>query len=315
MPVKVCLIGAGHMGRIHVQKLAQMKDVTLTCIVDVNREQTEEMCRKHGVRWAGGHGEALNSGTAGAVIASPTESHYPIARDLLQNGIHVFVEKPLAATTEQARQLVGLASKKGLILQVGHLERFSPPFRKALQFIDTPLLIQAHRVSGFSGRSTDIDVIHDLMIHDIDLVLSITKSHVRSVWARGTRVLTENIDVANARLEFDNGCTAMLTASRVSGAKERTFSVFEKDRFLLLNLTDGRMLSVRKGTDGKFKTYTYTAAHPDPVRDELREFVRAIRGGRGPLVAGEDGLNALVLASKIKALIEDHIAEKKTRVV
>jgi predicted dehydrogenase len=311
MPLKICLIGAGHMGKIHAQKLAEMKDVTLSCIVDADSVQADEISRKHGVPGVCDHREVFNDGTRGAVIAATTESHYPLARALLENGIHVFVEKPVAATPEQARELMELAKKCSLVLQVGHLERFSPSFRNALRFIQDPHVIEAHRISSFTGRSTDIDVIHDLMIHDIDLTLSIAKGKVSRIWAQGMAVLTENIDIANARIEFDNGCRATLTASRVSNTKERLFRVIEKNGYVSLNLAAGKMFFASRDNQGKFKTSTYTAAHPDPVKNELRDFVGAIRKKREPIVDGKDGLDALVVANSIKECIEHRLAEKE----
>ncbi|MGD0486711.1 MAG: Gfo/Idh/MocA family oxidoreductase [Syntrophorhabdales bacterium] len=308
MPLRLCLIGAGHMGRIHAQKLAGMNDVTLTSIIDTDPAQATETARSAGTVGATDYTRALKDGSQAAVIASPTETHYPIARLLLENGIHVFVEKPIAAHPAEARELIVLAKKKGLVLQVGHLERFSPPFRKAETTIRDPLLIEARRIGPFTGRSTDIDVVHDLMIHDINLVLSLVKSDITRIDARGTPVLTEKIDVAHARIEFSGGCIATLTASRVSRMRERVFSVFEEDRYFSLNLAAGQMFSAKKGANGRMKLHTYQALRPDPVHDELKAFVSAVRYGTDVLVNGEDGLAALVLANTIQETIARHFA-------
>jgi len=308
MPLRLCLIGAGHMGRIHAQKLAGMNDVTLTSIIDTDPAQATETARSAGTVGATDYTRALKDGSQAAVIASPTETHYPIARLLLENGIHVFVEKPIAAHPAEARELIVLAKKKGLVLQVGHLERFSPPFRKAETTIRDPLLIEARRTGPFTGRSTDIDVVHDLMIHDINLVLSLVKSDITRIDARGTPVLTEKIDVAHARIEFSGGCIATLTASRVSRMRERVFSVFEEDRYFSLNLAAGQMFSAKKGANGRMKLHTYQALRPDPVHDELKAFVSAVRYGTDVLVNGEDGLAALVLANTIQETIARHFA-------
>jgi len=306
--LRLCLIGAGHMGRIHAQKLAGMNDVTLTSIIDTDPAQATETARSAGTVGATDYTRALKDGSQAAVIASPTETHYPIARLLLENGIHVFVEKPIAAHPAEARELIVLAKKKGLVLQVGHLERFSPPFRKAETTIRDPLLIEARRIGPFTGRSTDIDVVHDLMIHDINLVLSLVKSDITRIDARGTPVLTEKIDVAHARIEFSGGCIATLTASRVSRMRERVFSVFEEDRYFSLNLAAGQMFSAKKGANGRMKLHTYQALRPDPVHDELKAFVSAVRYGTDVLVNGEDGLAALVLANTIQETIARHFA-------
>jgi predicted dehydrogenase len=313
MQVKLCLIGAGHMGRIHAQKLARMKDVQLTCIVDSDPLQAEETGRTHGVMFSDRFDSIIGSGLHGAVVASPTETHFPIARELLENNIHVFVEKPLAANPDQARELVALARRKGLLLQVGHLERFSPPFRRALPLIDNPLSIATRRISGFTGRSTDIDVIFDLMIHDIDLVMSLKQAEVTRITARGTPVLTARIDVAHGCIEFADGSVATLTASRISGTKERSVEIVQKGRFISLDLSAGKMLCIDGRGPGKRAIRSYAAVHPDPVHDELRAFIKAIREGRGPLVSGEDGLQALIIAHIIKEQIEQRLAETECR--
>ena len=308
MPLRLCLIGAGHMGRIHARKLAGMKDVNLACVIDTDPEQASETARTYGAVSATQYARALEDGLQAAVIASPTETHYPVARLLLENGIHVFVEKPIAAHPAEARELIALARKKGLVLQVGHLERFSPPFRKAQTTVRDPLLIEARRIGPFTGRSTDIDVVQDLMIHDINLVLSLVKRDITRIDARGTPVLTEKIDVANARVEFAGGCIATLTASRVSRMRERVFTIFEEGRYFSLNLAAGQMFSAEKGTSGRMRRRTYQAVQPDPVHDELKAFVRAVRYGTEVLVNGEDGLAALVLAHTIKETIARHLA-------
>jgi predicted dehydrogenase len=296
------------MGRIHAQKLAGMRDVTLTCVIDTDPSQATETARLHGASEAVHYTRALEDGLQAAVIASPTETHYVVARLLLENGVHVFVEKPIAAHPHEARELITLAKKNGLVLQVGHLERFSPPFRKAQTAIRAPFLIEARRISPFTGRSTDIDVVHDLMIHDIDLVLSLVKSDVTRVDARGTPALTEKIDVAHARIEFAGGCIATLTASRVSRMKERVFTVVEEGGYFSLDLAAGQMFSAKKGTSGRMKLQTYRAVRPDPVHDELKAFVRAVRYGTDALVNGEDALAALILANTIRETIRQHLA-------
>jgi len=311
MPLKVCLIGAGHMGRIHAKKLAGMKDVALTCIVDINRSRAEETARNYGVKATERLEEALVDGVQGAVIATTTETHFPIARELLEGGVHVFVEKPIAADPGEAEALVELAAKNGLLLQVGHLERFNPTFRRACRSMGTPLAMEARRISGFTGRSTDIDVIHDLMIHDIDLVLSLAKADIRRISAEGTPVITKKIDVANARIEFVDGCVANLSASRASNARERRFTIVGKDRYASLDMAEGHMFSVEPDKSGKKRSKTYRVARPDPVKDELRAFVRAIKAHRRAAVDGEDGLKALIVANSISAEIERLISERK----
>lgn len=302
--MKLCLVGAGHMGGIHAQKLARMRGVNLTRIIDADPACAEAAATRCGVAWSGSYEEALSGGLDGVVIASTTETHYAIARDFLHAGVHVFVEKPITATPEQADELIRLAREKGLVLQVGHLERFSPPFRKARRQVDDPLSLEAHRITVFTGRSTDIDVIHDLMIHDIDLVLSLKASPVRRVSARGASVFTKKIDIANAHIEFEDGSIATLSASRASGSKERSFKIVEKGKHFHLDLANGSMVSYLTAGDGRTKTIVFKAARPDPVGDELKAFVKSIRGETEDIVDGEAGLRALLLANRISAVIE-----------
>jgi len=304
MPLKVCLIGVGHMGKIHARKLAGMRDVHLTSIVDINNAAGDEIAGQHGACYYDECGKAISGGFHAAVVASNTDSHYAIAEELLQNNIHVFIEKPIAGEPAQARKLIDLARKKGLVLQIGHLERFSPPFRKAIPAIKAPFFIEARRTSVFTGRSVDIDVIHDVMIHDIDLVLSIVKDRVKKLEAWGTAVLTGMIDCAYARIEFAGGCTAILSASRISSVKERTFNVIQKDASFFLDLGGAKMSKSELGTGGQRKTSFWSASVSDPVNDELKAFINSIRRKERAVVDGEDGLQALLLADAITAEIE-----------
>jgi predicted dehydrogenase len=306
MPLKACLIGAGHMGRIHGQKLAAMKGVELVSVVDCDARQADETARTCGTA-ACDFREALARGLQAAVIASPTDTHYDIAKELITRGVHVFIEKPIAAERREAEELIALARAHNVVLQVGHLERFSPPFRKASRLIRTPFLIEAYRTSAFTGRSTDIDVIFDLMIHDIDLVLSLAKEPVTRITAQGSPVMTTKIDVAHAHIEFAGGCAASLTASRVSQTKERSFSVATEEGYFWLNLGLGHLFSTVRNGNGNIKRQTYRALRPDPVMDELTAFVTAVKTGRAPVVTGEDGLRAILLAGSIKNQIEQYL--------
>ncbi|HME42558.1 MAG TPA: Gfo/Idh/MocA family oxidoreductase [Syntrophorhabdales bacterium] len=310
MSLKLCVIGVGHMGRIHASKLKEIEGVTLCGLVDADHGCLEEASKKHSAPHFNHHMQALQL-TDAALIATPTETHYEIAKDCLEKGIHVFMEKPITATVREAEELIALARAKHLVLQVGHLERFSPAFARAMRYVKDPMFIEAQRVSIFTGRSTDIDVIMDLMIHDIDLVLSIAGGEVTDVRAQGTQVVTNKIDVANARIEFDSGCVASLTASRASKRKERTFKIFQKDRYFNLDLLKGRMTTLTRDTKGTSQVEEYEAEQIDPVKDELRDFVCAIQERRQPRVEGGHGLRALVLANLIKEAIENNLAERR----
>jgi len=310
MPLKLCLVGAGHMGRLHAGKLAGMKDVSLTCVVDVNRPQADEVAGGHGTRGSDRIEDALADGVQGVVIASTTGTHFAIAREFLKRGVHVFVEKPIAADPEEAEALIELAREKSVLLQIGHIERFSPAFRRACRFIRAPLSMEARRIGVFTGRSTDIDVVHDLMIHDIDLALSLNKTAIRRISAEGIPVLTKKTDVAHARIEFADGCVANLSASRVSKTRERSFTIVEKGRYVSVDLAVGRMFFVESDKNGKKRTTTYRAPRPDPLRDELRAFIRAIKENGRAVVDGEEALRALVTADNISAEIERRLSKK-----
>ncbi len=310
MPLNVCVIGVGHMGRIHASKLKEMTDVTLCGLIDADEGCLAEVSRKHTAPGFSDYREAL-SFTDAVLIATPTRTHYAIAKECLEKGIHVFMEKPITATTQEAEELIALARTKKVILQVGHLERFSPAFLNALRHVKDPLFIEAQRISTFTGRSTDIDVVMDLMIHDIDLVLSITAGKITDVRARGTPVVTDKVDVANARVEFDCGCVASLSASRASKKKERTFKIFQKERYFDLDLLKGHMTTIARGSNGAVHTEEYQAETIDPVKDELQEFIQAIRERRKPRVEGEHGLNALVLANLIRESIQENLARQR----
>ena len=308
MPLRMGVIGVGHMGRIHTEKLRQMEDVRLVGIVDADIAQTRELASQHGIPHFRNYEKLLDDAQA-VVIATPTETHYEIARDVLERKIHVFMEKPITSNIEDARKLIALAERRNVVLQIGHLERFSPAFRRAYPLIRNPLFIEASRVSPFTGRSTDIDVILDLMIHDLDLTLSIVKADVADVRAQGAPVVTDTIDMASARIEFTNGCVANLSASRVSRKRERVFRIFQRNRYFSLDLLRGKMTTATKNKEGGIDIEEYEAESIDPVRDELQEFVQAINERRKAHVEGEHGLRALILANRVKESIYEYIAK------
>ena len=302
MPVNVTLIGLGHMGRIHLGKLCSFEDVRVCGVVDVDDALVGEYAGKYRVPSFSCYSDALPD-AACAVIATPTESHYAIAKACLERGIHVFLEKPITVLPEEARELVDMASARGLVLQVGHLERLNPALRQALPLVRRPRLIEARRIGPFTGRSTDVDVVLDLMIHDIDLVLSLVGEEVADVRAEGVPFFTNLSDVASARIEFTGGCVANITASRVSTFRERSLTIYEEDRYFSLDLMQGKLTGILRKEGEQADTTEYSAPQMDPVRDELIEFVAAVGGNSSPSVSGADGLRALELASRIQDCI------------
>jgi predicted dehydrogenase len=303
MPLKIALVGAGHMGRIHLQKLVALEDVELAGVVDSDKKLAAELSGKYGVSYFADYRE-IPVGLDGVIIASPTETHFEIARTFLEKDTNVFIEKPITSTVEQADELVRLAKDRNLVLQVGHLERFNPAYRSILSHIKNPLFIEARRTSNFTGRSTDIDVVLDLMIHDIDLVLSLAGKEAKDIRSQGVALVADKLDMVSATVKFSDGCTASLFASRISTKKERSLSIFEEDRHIFVDLLSGQSTCNIKNPDGVIETLEYASEKMDAVTDELSEFMCSIKGEKKPCVGGEDGLRALRLASQIK----EHIA-------
>jgi predicted dehydrogenase len=306
MSLNIAVIGLGHMGKIHLNKLLTFDDVEISAAADVDMTCAQELSQSRGVKTCEDYREAIQS-CDGAIIASPTETHYTVGKAFLEAGKHVFMEKPVTVLPEEAQELINTADKRKLVFQIGHLERFNPAFSRALQFIQKPLLIEASRISPFTGRSTDVDVVLDLMIHDLDLVLSLVNEEIQQVSAQGICFMTDKLDAVNARIEFAGGCVAIITASRISPKKERTLTVYEHDKSISIDLLQGKCISIIKNGDGTVNTAEFTAEKIDPVQNELTEFVNSIKGGKTPTVTGADGLKALMLATRIKA----YIAEKQ----
>jgi len=293
--LKVAVIGAGHMGRYHAEKFARLPGVELAAVVDRDpaRAQVSDF------RKILGKVEA-------AVIAVPTNLHHEVARACLENGMHVLIEKPIAATLAEADDLVDLASKKNAVLQVGHVERYNKAFRALVARMDRPLFIDAERLSGFKQRGAEVDVILDLMIHDLDLALSLARSEVQAVSACGFRVLTGDTDIASVRIEFANGCVADLTASRVSQAAVRKFRVFQPGVYVSADLQAGKLRYVKQA-DGVIEETE--EAHPggDALAAQAESFILAITENRPVLVDGAEGRRVLKLALDIGRLVRERL--------
>jgi predicted dehydrogenase len=302
MPLKIALIGAGHMGRIHLGKLMEFKDVEVGGVVDIDRNTLNGISEKYQAPTFTDY-KNIPDGLDGVVVASSTETHYEAAGHFLEKGVHVFIEKPITSGINQGERLIELAEKRGLILQIGHLERFNPAYKEAVSRIGKPLFIEARRMSNFTGRSVDIDVVLDLMIHDIDLILSIVKEDIKDIRAQGLAFVSDKLDTASAWLDFEGGCVASITASRVSVNKERAITIFEKDKQHFVDLLNGRLTNKINKQDGNIETLEYQAEKVDSVKEELLEFICSIRGDKTPCVGGREGLRALVIAEQIKEYI------------
>jgi predicted dehydrogenase len=304
--LRAAVIGAGHMGRMHAEKLARCEGVELAAVVDADPAQARALAGRLGCA-AREDWRAVLADIGAAVIATPTEHHFEIALACLEKGVHVLVEKPLARTLEEADALVAAARRAGRVLQVGHVQRYEPAFRALFARMDRPQYIEAERLAEFKPRGTDVDVVLDLMIHDLDLALTLARSTVAAVSASGFRVLTRDIDIANARIEFANGCVATLAASRVSQAPVRKIRVFQPDLYVSADLQAGRLRFVRQRA-GALEETEETHGKGDALAEQARAFVAAASGGAPVEASGEHGRAALALALEVRRGVEKRLA-------
>ena len=299
--VRIGVIGVGHLGKHHARIYGQQDGIELAAIVDVLSERAAEVATPHRAEVLTDFHDII--GKVDAVsLAVPTTEHARIGIELLENGIDVLIEKPIAASIEESRRLIDAAARNDRILQVGHVERFNPVVRAATDVATQPQFFEIHRLAVFTLRSLDIDVVLDLMIHDLDIVLSLVDSPVAEVRAVGIPVLSQKADIANARVEFENGCVANLTASRVSFEKVRKLRFFQPSDYISVDYASqsGTMVSLRMGRVMERKL---EPAVTEPLKLELESFVSCVRQRTAPVVSGEDGLRALELAMKINEQI------------
>jgi predicted dehydrogenase len=308
-PLRAAVVGVGHLGRFHAEKYAALDGVTLVGVVDRDPERAREVADALGTTVVRDHRD-LAGAIDCASVAVPTGAHASVGGDLLAAGIDVLIEKPLASTAAEAEALVQAAERGGRILQVGHLERFNPALRAARAVITEPKFLECHRLAPFVDRGTDVDVIRDLMIHDLDVIQSFIPSEVESVEAVGVPVLTTHVDIANARLRFANGCIANVTASRASMKRERMLRLFQPDAYVAIDYDQRKVRIVRRepsavpGGLANIAAEEHDAGQGDPLRDEIAAFVEAVRTRTTPIVSGREGLRALELAERIVASIE-----------
>ncbi len=306
--LRCAVVGAGYLGRFHAQKYAALPDCELVGVADPSPEARERIEAELGVPGFADYRELL--GRVDAVsVATPTSLHHAVARDFLAAGAHVLVEKPVTTTAAEARELIALAATKKLVLQVGHLERFNPVIVAVAGELSNPRFIESNRLAPFKPRGTDVSVVLDLMIHDIDLIENVVRSPIASIDAVGAPVFTDEIDIANARIRFANGCVADVTASRISLKAERKLRVFQTDAYLSIDLQQKLLSVVRKpaafaeGALPKVDLEERSFEQGDALLDEIRSFVAAVRSGGRPVVSGEDGLRALETATRIVELV------------
>lgn len=295
--VRVGIVGVGYLGTQHARILSYLEEADLRAVADINFERALQIGNRHGVKYYQNYEDMLDDIDA-AVVATDTSAHFTVSMNLLQQGKHVLVEKPITETVEQGEALVDVAKKNGLILQVGHLERFNPAVEAVENMISDPRFVEVQRLGSFSARSLDIDVVLDLMIHDLDIILALIKDEVVAIKSTGIHVLSEKTDIANARLEFKSGCVATLTASRVHQGKVRKLRIFEPTAYYSIDYIDqevkifpldGRQTDIR----------TLKIQKEEPLKKELKNFLDCIIQGRMTKVSGEEGLRALRLASSV----------------
>jgi len=312
------VIGVGHLGALHAKMLADIPGVALTAVFDIDAAKTQKIAAEFHCLPAG-TAEDLLSQVDAVTIATPTEAHCVSALGALERGKHVFLEKPITQTIDEAEAICRSASQKGLLIQVGHIERFNPAILALEKYPIAPMFVESHRLAQFNPRGTDVAVVLDLMIHDIDLILSFVRSPVRAVEANGVAVVSDSVDIANARIQFENGCVANVTASRISQRKMRKMRLFQKSGYISIDFSEGIAEVFRlvgedepeaKGTmmlgeigSGKYKRKIVyeqpEVKEGNALRHELSLFAQAVADGTPPVVSGEDGKRALEVASAI----------------
>jgi predicted dehydrogenase len=315
--LKIGVVGVGHLGKIHVKCIKQIADYKLVGIFDLDEKVSKQVSEEFGIPAYSTFDELLQECDV-IDIVTPTLSHFDYARKAIIASKQVFIEKPITHTTKEAKSLMSLASEANVKVQIGHVERFNPAFLSIQEELNNPMFIETHRLAEFNPRGTDVSVIHDLMIHDIDIVLSIVKSNVKRISANGVAVVSETPDIANARIEFDNGCVANLTASRVSLITMRKTRVFQKNAYLSIDFSkkkseilqlkeasaqpDPYSVVIDLGNNKGKKEITFSKPQiieNNAIQEELYSFAQAINNNTTPKVTVEDGYNALRIASII----------------
>lgn len=308
--LRVAVIGVGHLGRHHARILSTLEGVHLTAVVDTAADRAAEAAAATGARPLSDFRELFGEVDA-VTVAVPTELHRDVALPFLERGVAVLVEKPLARSLDEADELVAAARASGATLGVGHTERYNPAVAAVMPLVTSPRFIEVHRLGAFPDRSLDIDVVFDLMIHDLDIILALVRSDVESLEAVGVPVLTPRYDIANARLRFASGCIANVTASRISKERVRKIRFFQPDAYLSIDYAaqevEGWRLVRRPGSKPGIEGGPLPVQRDEPLRRELADFVGAARTKSAPLVDGEAGRRALALATRIAEKMESAI--------
>ncbi|RPJ18671.1 MAG: gfo/Idh/MocA family oxidoreductase [Desulfobacteraceae bacterium] len=307
--LRVGVVGTGYLGKFHAEKYSQMDDVELVGIADSNRATAESISEKVGTRAYINHTDLIGRVDAVSIVV-PTAAHFKISRDFLENDIDVLIEKPITETLREADELIAISEARGLIIQVGHLERFNPAILALKDIVKNPRFIESHRLGIFKERGTDVSVVLDLMIHDIDIISAFVRSDIKSIHAAGIPVITSRSDIANARLEFMNGAVANVTASRISTKNERKMRLFQHDAYISVDFANHEISVVRKKESEKdsiipgMEIKQITFEKSDALKDELAAFVKAVTTREIPEVTGQVGRDALNVALNVMEQID-----------
>jgi predicted dehydrogenase len=309
LTIKVGIVGTGSLGRVHARILTEMPEATVAGFVDPRDEAAAEVTSSLNIRRFDSV-SALKGEIDAAVVATPTTSHLAVAGELLEAGVDVLVEKPIAATVSDAQKLIDIAKQRGRVLQVGHVERYNPAITAVADHLGQVRYFEAERLGVFVPRSLDVDVLLDLMIHDLNLVLSLLRQEVSDIRAVGVPVLTDKVDITNVRLELANGAVANLTASRVSQDRVRKVRFFGSDSYISVD-TKEQEVKGYKLVERSIKPLEITVEKKEPLRAELEAFLGCVRDRSRPIVAGEDGLAAVDLAMRVAAAIDESMRKFK----
>jgi len=318
--LKIGVVGAGHLGKIHINQIKEVNEFQLIGFFDSDLETSKKVSDELGVKAFDSYDELISAVDA-VDIVTPTISHYEIAKLALQKTKHIFIEKPIAKTIDEAESILRLVNEAGVVAQVGHVERFNPAFLALSEFDIVPKFIEIHRLAQWNPRGIDVSVVHDLMIHDIDVALHLVKSEVRRINANGVAVISSNPDIANARIEFNNGCVVNLTASRISMKNMRKMRIFQPNAYVTVDflekssqifrisneITPGSVMNFE--VEGQTKSIVIDTPVIQPInsiRLELQSFANAILNKTEPIVTVEDALNALKIAQEITEKISVH---------
>jgi len=315
--INVGIVGVGHLGSLHVKMFTELPMVHVAGVYDIDMDRSQSVAREFKTR-AFDSLDALLRSVQAVSVATPTRTHFAIAREALESGVHLFIEKPITESPEQAQVLIDLAQQRQLKIQVGHVERFNPALLALERYRLQPMFIESHRLAQFNPRGTDVAVVLDLMIHDIDIIISLVRSPIESIQANGVAVVSENVDIANARLQFQNGCVANVTASRISQRKMRKMRLFQRDAYISIDFSDGvaevfrlveetadvpntMMLGkIEHGSQKRKIIYEQPEVKDiNPLKYELESFIDAIQHDGVPMVTAGDAKQALEVAHAI----------------